>query len=237
MNSEITELVRKLKQPTLICKLQSKRNNKPNLNSYIGGHPYSEKKDRVPYCRICKKEMEFIFQLNIPVNKGNNTIYSFYYCQNCKMENGRNGFKVLKYNAPDPNKIYKKKIRKSSIQYAEFLFQPQWSLPDWNSLPFIDSSIQQHFSSEYKEDAEFEYEQIKENILQTWSFDAYSFYGGYPNFIGFPEFPTCPHCNDKMELFIQLDSEIEKHMTWKDHGCLQLFKCKNDTDNYEILIQ
>ena len=42
------------------------------------------------------------------------------------------------YTNPTQDKMVKREQWKSSISYAEFEFEPQWSLPEWDALPFID---------------------------------------------------------------------------------------------------
>lgn len=238
MSIDVIKLISTIKEPTLLYTLQPKRSNGPNLKSHIGGYPYTELNDRLPICRSCKEGMDFVFQLSIPETDTRSTLYAFYYCFSCKKKSGYKGFEMKKYLNPNPSHIAKKEHWASPIQYADFVFTPTWSLPNWHSLPFVDINIQQNFINEYKNDAnaEVEYETAREEVLEPMNFDSFSFYGGYPNFLGFPLFPTCVHCNEKMELFIQLDSEEEKRMTWNEYGCLHVFKCKH-SDNFQILIQ
>lgn len=236
MSIDVKKLISNIKQPTLLYTLQTKRNSTPNLKSHIGGHPYTEKDDRLPICRSCKDGMDFVFQLHIPHWDASTELYAFYYCFACKKKAGNKGFEMKKYLNPNTTKTVHREHWASPIQYSEFIFTPSWSLPDWHSLPFVDANIQQNFMNEYKEEAEVEYETTREEVLETWNFDAFSFYGGYPNFLGFPVYPTCTHCDEKMELFIQLDTEDDKGMTWNEFGCLHIFKCKQ-SDNFQILIQ
>lgn len=237
MSKEIENLLSNLKAPTLLYSLRKTRNISPYIGSYIGGIPYSEKNSRIPICRTCKKPMNFVFQLNIPSNDKRSNLHAFYYCFSCLPLKGKNGFKMVRYDDPSLQKMVKKNSWTSPINFSEFVFTPQWSLPEWNSLPFVDINVQTHFLSTYEEQAEVEYENLKDTILNSWNFDSFSFYGGYANFLGFPAYPKCNHCDETMELFMQLDSNEEKGMTWNEYGCLHIFRCSTAPNNFEILIQ
>lgn len=238
MNVDIEKMLQDIKEPTLYFKFASVENSSPNLNSYVGGTPYSEKSDRTPTCRKCKNPMEFVFQLNIPKDTEDGFLmYVFYYCFECTSTSGNKGFKIIKYDNPSEEKNAYKNNLKSKIKYAEFDFDIQWSLPDWDSLGILKPTISKSFLKEYKADAPVIYENTKEKILNDWSFNEFSFYGGYPNFLGFPNFPKCEGCDELMVPWFQIDSTEELGLVWKDYGCLHVFKCKNGNDNFKILIQ
>lgn len=233
----VKKILENLKEPTLIYKLKTHQTHLPNTLSHIGGTPYSEEQDRLPVCRICKHSLKFVFQLNIPVNQNESELHCFYYCFSCNIENGNKGFEMKTYKNPSLSKLVKRDQWRSSIAYAEFEFEPHWSLPEWDSLPFINKDIQKTFLKEYKEDAEMEYEQLSEDMLRNLHFDSFSFFGGYAKFLGFASYPACPHCGEHMELFMQLDSEDDKSLVWSDFGCLYIFRCKTQKDQFYILIQ
>lgn len=233
---EAKHVIKQLLQPTLMYGLKAKRHSNPNLVSHVGGYPYSEKNDRLPTCKTCHHGMMFVFQLHIP-NEKESTLYSFYYCFHCRVDKGNKGFKMKTYDDPAVEKLVKREQWKSSIPYAEFEFEPQWSLPEWDALPFIDENIQKTLLKYSPEKAEIDYEEVVEELLQDQPFEVFTFFGGYPKFLGFPQYPTCPHCEEHMDLFIQLDSDEGKQMVWNDYGCLYIFRCKNESNQFHILIQ
>lgn len=236
MNLDTKDVIKKLLEPTLMYELKAKRFSEPNLLSHIGGFPYCEKNDRLPTCKTCNHPMTFIFQLHIPTEK-ERTLYCFYYCHHCQMDKGSKGFKMKTYRNPTSEKMVKRDKWKSPIVYAEFEFEPQWSLPEWDALPFINKEVQSLLTKQLKEKAEMNYEDTVDELLQDQPYEAFTFFGGYGKFLGFPTYPTCPHCEEHMELFIQLDTEESKKMVWKDYGCLYIFKCKNASNQFQILIQ
>lgn len=233
---EAKNVIKKLLQPTLMYQLKAKRHGNPNLVSHVGGFPYAEKNDRLPTCKLCKHAMMFVFQLHIPTEH-TSTLYSFYYCFHCRTDKGSKGFKMKTYQNPTQEKMVQRNAWKSGIQYAEFEFEPQWSLPEWDALPFIDKTMQKTLTEQAEEKAEMMYEEVVEELLEDQPFEVFSFFGGYPRFLGFPYYPTCAHCEEHMDLFIQLDSDESKNMVWNDYGCLYIFRCKNESNQFHILIQ
>ena len=236
MNTEAKKMIENLLEPTLMYQLKTKRHTEPNLRSHVGGYPYTEKNDRLPTCKMCHHAMTFVFQLHIPSEK-QNTLYSFYYCYACRPKSGNKGFNMRLHVNPSIEKMVQRDNWKSPLRYAEFEFEPQWSLPEWDALPFVDQSIQPRLTEQLKEKAEIQYEDTVEDLLRDQPFEEFSYFGGYPKFIGYPKFPNCPHCKENMDLFIQLDSNEDKNMVWNEYGCLYIFRCKQESNQFHILIQ
>lgn len=236
MQINLSKLLQKIKKPILLFEFQSKKQKKPELMSYIGGTPYFEENKKTPICRLCKKPMMFVFQLYIPENN-HNVLYSFFYCFECSQVNGNKGFEIVKSINPSLKKLTTNPNLKSDIPYAEFKFEPYWSIPDWESLHETYPDLALSISKEFKEDSWGMYEQEREGILGDLAFDSFSFYKGYPHFLNKPEFPKCDCCNQQMELWLQIDSYDDLGLVWDDFGCLHIFKCKNNNEHFKILIQ
>lgn len=238
MGLNVDRIIEKLKQPSMIYNFRSKRVNVPNLNSHFGGYPYFEKGEKVPVCKKCCNIMNFIFQLNIPNEDDQGSkVYCFYYCNNCNIEEGNKGFEMRIYENPSLQKVVKKDVLKSKIIYSDMEFDIFWSMPEWGSLPFIDNQVQELFYDNHKENAEIEYEKEVEKFVGSNTFDEFSFFGGYPKFLDFAFYPECPHCKEDMELFLQVDTAEDLGIHWSDYGCLYIFRCKNNSNQFFILIQ
>lgn len=251
MDPRVKSIVENLKVPMLMCTLQIKDKSLPNLLSHIGGTPYSEENDRLPVCRACKSPMQFVFQVHSHKKEQDSTLYCFYYCFGCNMEKGNKGFHLRSFENPTLDKLVKQPNRKPALPYAEFNWNVHWSLPEWDSLPFIDEKVQKILFETSGEDAEMDYDQAIEdllfyddqhdihthaNILPGYV-DTFSFFGGYPKFLGFPFYPTCACCDQHMELFMQLDSSNAHKLIWREEGCLYVFRCTRNANQFSILIQ
>jgi uncharacterized protein YwqG len=235
---EFSQQLHRIKKPMLSYYFQEPNYTTPLLKSYIGGRPYLPKNIKKPLCHSCGHPLYFVFQLHIPNEKKESTLYSFFYCTDCLPSKGNKGFRVLSF----PH-VHKKECKKnidsikSMSEHSHFQFKLDWSLPDWESLSLRYKKIANQFFEKYKEECQIEYEEAKDELLQNWEFDSFSFYGGHPNFVSHPSFPLCDCCSKPMDLWIQLDTHEELGLIWKDYGCLYLFRCTEGKENYQLLIQ
>lgn len=237
MNVNAKEILEEIKKPKLTFDLlpSVKRPTVTTL-SHVGGKPFILEKQHPPLCHHCKKPMAFVFQLNVPRSETECNLYVFYYCFSCKPTKGNKGFAILNYPNPDINKA-KQDVSKSKITLSNFEFELYWSLPDWESLAVVHPEVAEYFMNLDDEEFDIKYDETKEEFLDMWNFDTFSFYGGYPNFLNGPVFPTCDCCNKIMKPWIQFDSYDELGFYWNKHGVLHIFKCANEKENYKIIIQ
>lgn len=237
MSNKLKGEIEKIKEPILIFDLYKKRKQTPNVESHVGGKPYIEKGTRYPICQCCKQPLDFVFQINKPINRSKSFMYSFFYCFNCSLDKGNKGFKMLKFENPDNKKARKDISYQSPFPYASFFFEPDWSLPDWDTLNLLYPGLADKFFDDHTDDAWSSYEKVKEEIIGSKHFENFSFFGGYPNFLSEPEFPLCDCCNQTMNLWLQIDSIEEINMNWLDFGFLHIFSCRNGKETFKILIQ
>lgn len=232
--NEIEKLLHEIKKPALIYSLALRKDISPTVNSYMGGKPYMKKGDRYPKCQHCKQKLNFIFQLYIP-NKHlkQKELYVFYYCFQCDGKSESNGFAMKKYINPT---IEEMKVTKELdyITYAEFILDPAWSLPDWEGLIEFEPVVAEVIEQEFEENPWDVYEEMKANVIGWNDFEYLSFYGGYPKFLKESEIPECTCCNEPMELWMQVDSCDPVGLKWRKNGCLYLFRCFSEKDEFKI---
>lgn len=226
-----------MKEPTLKFQLLPARDISPSLKSYVGGKPYMEKDEKYPCCKKCKHSLNFIFQLYIP--KGDDYfLYSFYYCYHCEINSSKCNYEMIIHKNPSLDNMKRKQRKNPRIDYLEFDFHPSWSLPEWDVLQSLHPDLADDLSKEFKDDAWVVYENTKENLVGIVHMEPFSFFGGYPQFLGEAKFPTCKCCKKPMNLWIQLDSYDEFGLTWADAmGCLYVFQCSNGNDEFQAFIQ
>jgi hypothetical protein len=237
VNQELIQVVEKLKKPTLFFGVELKKDESPNLKSHMGGKPYMSKGEKYPVCTRCKEKMNFIFQLFIPrKDETIHDLYVFYYCCSCHPYQGAEGFAIKKYSEPNMEEMKESRVL-DYIPYAEFYFEPTWSLPDWGTLGDRNPEIMKMIQRENKEEPWEMYEEIKSTLLGVDGYESLCFYGGHPQFMKEPKFPVCSCCKKPMKLWVQLDSSEELDMIWSNMGCLYVFKCADNQEKYQILVQ
>ncbi|PGK51439.1 hypothetical protein CN918_26980 [Priestia megaterium] len=237
MDAFAYDLLEKIKKPKLTFDLMP-LDKEPEITiiSHIGGKPYIEKHEHPPLCHCCKKKMPFVFQLNVPSSDKECTLYVFYYCFQCNKIEGNKGFSVLQYKNPSLERA-NPLADTSKVTYSHFEFEFYWSLPNWEALTILHPDVADYFFEQDKEEFDIIYEESKEDFLDSLNFDTFSFYGGYPNFLNKPVFPSCDCCNKTMKPWIQVDSYDELSFHWKNLGVLHVFQCINGNDNFKILIE
>lgn len=235
---DANHILESIKKPKLVFDVNPcKKNQGVSLHSHFGGKPFTLLKgEHPPLCHNCQKTMTFVFQLNIPYADDQTNLYVMYYCFACRSVSGDKGFAVHHYHNPKLEKS-NPDVPVSPIHYGEFEFELHWSLPDWESLLILYPRITDYFYRIDEEEAETKYDEAKDEFLNMWNYDTFSFYGGYPNFLNEPVFPWCDCCEKAMKPFIQIDSYTDLKLDWGNYGVLHLFQCANGKGNFKIVIQ
>lgn len=237
MQSDANHILENIKKPKLVFEINpAKKQQDACLHSHFGGKPFSAKGDHPPLCHYCQKQMTFVFQLHIPYAEEQSNLYAMYYCFGCRAVSGNKGFSLQHYHNPKIEKA-NLEVVKSPVHYGEFEFELYWSLPDWESLCILHPEVTDYFYSINEEEADMKYDEAKEDFLDVWNFDTFSFYGGYSNFLNEPVFPSCDCCRKVMNPFIQIDSYAELGLDWGNYGVLYVFRCQNGKDNFKIIVQ
>ena len=233
--SDIEKRLKQLKKPTLVYTFDLNDDSSPNLLSHIGGKPYIQTHEKYPVCKTCKEKMNFVCQLYIP-KKDQYFLYVFYYCFHCCSTKGNAGFDMRIYQNPTM-KNCKRSRRQEFISYAEFYFEPSWSLPSWEVLESYDPTTYEMIQELYPEEPFEAYEQCRANLIEFDGIDFLAYYGGFPEFVKEVDVPICSCCQKQMKLFLQLNSFEEFSMVWGNVGCLYLFTCEKQAANFQIVVQ
>jgi len=240
MNQKINTIFNEMKKPKLTFDVfPGSTNEDVTTLSHIGGKPFIPVYEKHPLCHTCKQPLMFVFQLNVPFEPTKCHLFVFYYCFKCNPRNGNKGFMVKKYINPKIKQA-NHHVFPSNVLYAPFDFELHWSLPDWETLTLLNRDVANYYYQADHEEFDVKYEEDKNDFLEeisSYTFDTFSFYGGYPNFLSKPVIPSCDCCNQKMDSWIQLDSYKEMNMEWDRLNPLHIFRCANKNDNYKILIQ
>ena len=216
--------------------LPSRKSNVISTHSHVGGTPFMLEGEHPPLCHDCQQPMPFIFQLHVPYNEHESQLYAMYYCFHCKPQQGNRGFTIKTYRNPSIEQA-NQTAKRSPIQYGEFEFELYWSLPEWEVLSILHPRIADYFHSLDAEEYDVKYDEEKDDFLDMWNYDTFSFYGGYPNFLNAPVIPSCDCCQKPMKSFIQMDTHEELGLCWNKYGVLHVFQCSNNNSNFKILIQ
>jgi uncharacterized protein YwqG len=106
------------------------------------------------------------------------------------------------------------------------------SFPDWEDLG---SKASDSFS-EINEDEPWEaYEAAVKSLGGETEFCT--LVGGYADWVQGTDTPVCDHCQSRMNLLAQIDSEPEADVMWGDSGLLYLFYCDNHPRDVRLLLQ
>ena len=237
MKKEWLQMVENLKKPSLYFGLELEMDTSPNISSHVGGKPYLQKGEKYPVCPRCKEKENFVLQIHVPkANMLGYNLYVLYYCFSCSPTKGEQGFTVRNYENPHMMDSKETKIL-DYFPYASLYFEPIWSLPDWNTLQLNHHSLFKSLHQNKKEDAWDNYDELKSKVLGIDGYESLSFYKGHPQFVEEAYFPTCPCCENQMKLWIQLDTCDEIDLVWSGGGCMYIFKCPQDSENYSMIIQ
>ena len=215
----------------------------PLLASHIGGDPYAEIGEAWPGCPTCKTDLTFICQIDTASGfhekpKGID-LFTFFYCWECSpwgLSDEINGTWVVRTYS-DPKDVFAKPIRPSGQEpYPPdvCLLVPEKvdSFPDWEDLG---SKASDSFS-EINEDEPWEaYEAAVKSLGGETEFCT--LVGGYADWVQGTDTPVCDHCQSRMNLLAQIDSEPEADIMWGDSGLLYLFYCDNHPRDVRLLLQ
>ncbi|HET6893381.1 MAG TPA: DUF1963 domain-containing protein, partial [Pyrinomonadaceae bacterium] len=61
--------------------------------------------------------------------------------------------------------------------------------------------------------------------------------GGYAHWMQGEYTPVCDHCQSRMNLLTQIDSELDADVMWGDAGCIYLFHCDNHPREVKLILQ
>lgn len=235
-NVDLRQQLDAIKKPSLTFTLLEPNYQTPALKSYIGGTPFLPEATSLPLCHDCQQPLHFVMQLITYDKKPQ--LHSFFYCLTCCPTKGNKGFRVLSFPITE-NATPKGHFQqdRSFPTHQHLRFDLTWSLPDWNALVVKDKRLSESFFVKYDAECQTIYESMRDDILETIDFDVLSFFGGYPNFAGYPHYPTCECCQKQMDLWLQMDSREDVDLVWRNYGCLYLFRCQNQLPYYEVLIQ
>ncbi|QST02942.1 hypothetical protein IMZ31_20560 (plasmid) [Pontibacillus sp. ALD_SL1] len=234
---ETLERLQQLKVPSMPFYLTEGTYETPARKSYIGGRPFIPEYTRPPICHTCKEPLHFVVQYHIPNDSGNHDICSFFYCLNCYPTKGNKGFRFLRFrNVDNINPQEGLPLNEPLCVHGHMHFDLVWSLPHWRVLCHAYPSVAEKAYEEFGSECQFRYNLMREEIAELWEFDAFSFFGGYPQFSKRPIIPLCDCCQKHMKLVMQLDSHEDLGLIWKNMECLYLFECRNGNDNHKIII-
>jgi uncharacterized protein YwqG len=232
--SEIKEILKGIKKPSLLFGFLIKKDISPNIKSYVGGKPYLIKGDKYPVCKSCKNKMNFVFQILVP-KEDEKKLHCFYYCFSC-MSDRDETFAIKTYKNPDVNEMKISRIPEY-IHYAEIFYEPAWSLPDWQQLQDTKQEVAKAISQKFGKEPWEKYDQLRQEITGYEWYECLSFYRGFAQFIIDNDIPICPCCNKEMKPWIQLSSIEELDLIWGNSGCIYIMKCPKDNEHYRIKIQ
>ena len=211
--------------------------------SKTGGKPYFENEPNWPACKNCESPLLFILQINTTdfetFDKCKNGLYTFFHCSECP----RNNISINYYQSPNVNKLNYafEYIGKSPIKPCKINFVKFNSLPDLCSVDIYDESIYDEIKSQNYSKPEDLYLGVActnlaittEELTSGFSSQVY----GYPKWLQYDEIPRCKICSEKMNLFLQLDSNKNVGTMFGDMGLIYVFNCKNHLDNFESILQ
>ena len=216
----------------------------PLLGSHFGGQPYVEIGERWPSCPTCKIDLTFICQIDVASGfhkkpKGID-LFTFFYCWECGpwgLDDEIEGTWIVRTYS-EPRDVFAKPIRPSGPEpYPPDVCltdsEKVNSFPDWDE---IDSRCKEAAESFSDMDEPWDaYEAAVKSLGGETEFCT--LVGGYAHWIQAEGTPVCDHCQSRMELLAQIDSEPEADIMWGDSGCLYLFYCINHPRDVRLTLQ
>lgn len=212
--------------------------------SRFGGEPYAEIGESWPNCPTCKTPLTFICQIDTtsgfhPKPKGID-LFTFFYCWECGpwgMNDDVKGTWVVRtYLDPkdtDAEPIQPDEPEPYPPDACLLLPEKVLSFPDYDELDFHYEAVAERFSD--NEDPWDVYEAAVKSLGgQT---DFCTLVGGYPHWIQGDDTPLCDHCQNRMSLLTQIDSEPDAEVMWGDSGCLYIFYCANHPREVDLRLQ
>ncbi len=226
--ADLIGLLKPLIRPCTAINVQTASSPPENsqLRSHFGGQPYFEKGSEWPKTKS-GNHLDFVCQIfnkeDFELPNSIQLIQFFYNWEDSPWETANEGW-VLKIHkklnhqdlitiAP-PSKLEKQK-------YCEIEFQPNNSLPDFESLSTYNANAEK-LCQLLDWDNEWEYyDQINRELLGEDT-ETDSRLGGYPNWVQGEEIPLDSKGNPTKFLF-QIDSEDNADIMWGDVGIVYFF--------------
>jgi len=218
----------------------------PLMASHIGGEPYAEIGEAWPGCPTCKTDLTFICQIDTASGfhekpKGID-LFTFFYCWECGpwgLGDEIPGTWVVRTYS-DPRDVFAKPIRPGGPEpyppnVCLMVADRVNSFPDWDELESYSREAEESFSKIDEDDPWDAYEAAVESLGGETEFCT--LVGGYAHWVQSANTPVCDHCQSRMNLLAQIDSEIEAGLMWGDSGCLYLFYCVNHPRDVRLLLQ
>jgi hypothetical protein len=215
-----------------------------SMTTKFGGLPYLEHTELWPACRSCGNALVFVAQFNLAQclhECHDHSLYVFYYCMEClprsssDIDNG--DWLVRRYQNPCQENL--KPLTKAAAN-PEHALPPSivtceraFSLPDWEDLN-KDSVRNACIALDAHEPWEV-YAEAKMRL--GCIYDNAHLIGAYPQWIEGTLTRTCPHCGERMEVLIQLDSDDKAKLLWGDMGLIYFFQCRHHPDTFILELQ
>lgn len=214
-----------------------------NSNSWFGGSPSLSTATRWPACRQCERPMQFFLQLDLaelpdgfaaPAKSG---LLELFYCSTddgaCETWQPFSGTHAILI----VDSSVKETLHPRGIEPI-----PKVSISGWNEI--VDTphpeehealgitynyDFAKNVASVSCSDPVISFQnldidlEVAENVSNAVIGDKL---GGWPHWIQGAEYPSCPMCGQRMEIFLQLDSEDNLSYMFGDAGCAHLTQCR-----------
>lgn len=215
MTKTLKDDINMLKKASLYFEVVAiEKDTTPRLDTYFGGKPFITDEKEIHECPACKKNMEFIFQLLMPVKRTNaKKLYAFYYCFDCVQDNYEGSYAVNIYANPSEEKMLKEYDYQSIVPYSDVNFLPAYEVPEWEYCRQSHPDFIRKMEALYGEKAFDTYVQLEQRVKEYATDTGYKL-KGYPNYIDFDDIPRCPKSKQLMEPLIQMESIPELNMNW-----------------------
>jgi uncharacterized protein YwqG len=215
------------------------------LESHFGGQPYAEIGEAWPSCPVCNTDLTLICQIDVTSGfheKPNGIdLFTFFYCWECGpwgLDDEIAGTWVVRTYS-DPKEIFAEPIRPSGPEayppdVCRLVSEKVNSFPDYDE---IDSRFEKKTAESFSDiDEPWDaYEAAVKSLGGETEFCT--LVGGYAHWIQSDGTPVCDHCQSRMNLLAQLDSEREPDLMWGDSGCLYLFYCASHPRDVRLQLQ
>ncbi len=213
------------------------------IDTRFGGSAYAEKGEKAPICEHCGKPLTFIFQYRGKYDKDlkpSGDLYSVYYCFDCvpigRAEEEKGQWAIVTHKNPDVSKFVEQKENISSIfTPTSCSLSRVFVLPDYETIENNYSEIAELCEEIDSDDPMSAYEDAGNSI--GCQMEPSTTLGGYPIWIQGESEHTCPECEGKVELAVQIDSEEAVNLMFGDAGCLYVFKCPKHKNGFAIEMQ
>ena len=134
----------------------------------------------------------------------------------------------MEYKNPNLDSVTVNKAYAPRIPYVQIRLEAAWSIPEWrvfkSTFPELYRKIEEDFPGRTK-DFQEAYSTYRYNNNMV-SYEAYSGYGGYPEYVSASKKIKCSCCKEEAEFVFQLDSLEEYYIDWAQMT-LYCYKCNN----------